>query len=48
MKEIMTLKFAYNGRTEFDNVRRQKIKHKVYRDVDDENTLVEVLDYEEF
>lgn len=45
MKENMNIEFAYNGRTEFDNVRRQKIVHKVYRDVDNPKTYVEVLDY---
>lgn len=47
MKDRMTIEFAYHGKTEFDNVRHQKIKHKVYRDVDDNHTLVELIDYEE-
>lgn len=48
VKEKITLVFSHYGKTDYDNVRRQKVVHKIYRKVDGEeitNEYVEVLEY---
>lgn len=49
VKEKIEIVFSHYGKTDYDNVRRQKIVHKIYRKVDGDtlsNQYVEVLDYE--
>ena len=47
----IVLAFSHFGKTDYDKVRRQKIRHLVYRKCDGDvitDDYVEVLEYEDF